>query len=111
MSSKLRHHLEPIRAYLRTKPVLKAELFGICTRGEWGPETAVEFLVTPVSGVSRIELFAMEGDLENLLGRRVHVLLRTSVETMTQGHARDFILSSSIPVYEASKAGATSASP
>ncbi len=95
--------LDPIRAYLRGKPVLQADLFGMSTRSEWKADTAVELLVTPVPGTSKLEMFQMEGELEALLGRKVHILLRPSLEAMKHGPARDLILSRVVPIYSKTK--------
>jgi predicted nucleotidyltransferase len=85
--------------FLRTQPVLKAELFGLCAKGI--PETgSIELLVTPTPGTSKYQIYGMEGDLEARIGRRVSILVRPSVEAMKHSPARNLILQNVDLLYE-----------
>ncbi len=108
MGSDADHVREQLKVFFRGKPILKAEYFGLCARN--GPEVgSVELLVTPVPGVAKHQIFEMEGELESILGRRVSILARPSVEAMKHGPARELILGSAAPVYERSEAEAATA--
>jgi len=63
---------EKIAEYFKTKPVLKAWLFGSFARGEERPDSDVDILIildhsTPVG----LRFFGMYEDLKKLLGRNV----------------------------------------
>ncbi len=94
---------DQLKVFFRRKPVLKAEYFGLCARNG-SAAGDVELLVTLLPGAARHQTFEMEKELESILGRRVSILVRSSVEEMRQGPARELILASVAPVYERSEA-------
>ncbi len=105
MSADANRVREQLRVFFRGKPVLKAEFFGLCARS-LETQGSIDLLITPVPGAERYHVFQMEGELESLLGRRISILLRPSVEAMVHGPARDLILNSVAPAYERSEAEA-----
>lgn len=66
-----------IRRYFKDKPVLKAWLFGSCSRGEDTPESDIDILVDYDNSQGVVSLLKMGGmlmDLSELLGRRVDLV-------------------------------------
>ena len=62
--------------YFKTKPVLKAWLFGSYSRGEERPDSDVEILIVP-DKTQHFSLFTLGGmyeDLKALLGREVDII-------------------------------------
>jgi len=63
--------------YFKTKPVLKAWLFGSYSRGEERPESDVDILIVP-DKTQHFSLFTLGGmyeDLKALLGRVFKIVL------------------------------------
>ena len=71
---------ELIADYFKTKPVLKAWLFGSFSRGEEQPDSDVDILVVldPNQPVG-LEFFGMYEDLKELLGRNVDLVTERSL--------------------------------
>lgn len=66
-----------IKEYLSAQPVLRAWLFGSCSRGEERPDSDIDILVDYDYTQGRISLFTMGGmlmDLSDLLGRKVDLV-------------------------------------
>ena len=62
--------------YFKTKPVLKAWLFGSYSRGEERPDSDVDILIVP-DKTQHFSLFTLGGmyeDLKALLGREVDII-------------------------------------
>ena len=62
--------------YFKTKPVLKAWLFGSYSRGEERPDSDVDILIVP-DKTQHLSLFTLGGmyeDLKALLGREVDII-------------------------------------
>lgn len=62
--------------YFKTKPVLKAWLFGSYSRGEESPDSDVDILIVP-DKTQHFSLFTLGGmyeDLKALLGREVDII-------------------------------------
>ena len=71
---------EILADYFKSKPVLKAWLFGSYSRGEEKPDSDVDILVVldhsqPVG----LEFFGMYEDLKDLLGRNVDLVTERSL--------------------------------
>ena len=62
--------------YFKTKPVLKAWLFGSYSRGEERPDSDVDILIVPdkTQHFSLFTLGGMHEDLKALLGREVDII-------------------------------------
>ena len=71
---------EIIADYFKTKPVLKAWLFGSFSRGEENADSDVDILVVldPSRPVG-LEFFGMYEDLKELLGRNVDLVTERSL--------------------------------
>ncbi len=57
----------------------QVRVFGSVARGEAGPHTDVDILVTLEPGRSLLDLIALKQDLEDLLGRPVDVVTEAAV--------------------------------
>ena len=69
-----------IADYFKTKPVLKAWLFGSYSRGEERPDSDVDILVMlDHSQPIGLEFFGMYEDLKDLLGRNVDLVTERSL--------------------------------
>ena len=69
-----------IAEYFKTKPVLKAWLFGSYSRGEESPDSDVDILVVlDHSQPIGLEFFGMYEDLKDLLGRNVDLVTERSL--------------------------------
>ncbi len=74
--------LSTIRAFFRTKPVLKAWLFGSYARGEADAESDVDLLVNLDKSQSiGWEFFVWRDDLAEMLHKRVDVVAPNSRPT------------------------------
>ncbi len=86
-----------IAEYFKTQPVLKAWLFGSYARGEEGPDSDVDILVSldhsqPVG----LRFFGMFEDLKERLGRNVDLVTDNSLAPF----ARESIEREKLIVYE-----------
>ena len=87
-----------IRAFCERHPIRRLALFGSVLRDDFSPDSDVDVLVefVPDSGVTYLDMAAMQEELAALLGR--------SVELLTPGalsqHFRDQVLSAAETVYE-----------
>ena len=81
--------------------IRRLEIFGSAARGQAGPRSDVDLLVTldesvPVSAAALLE---MAGEAEELVGAPVDFVLRSSLEKSPNRFARDHILSTAVCVY------------
>jgi hypothetical protein len=81
--------------------IRRLEVFGSAARGQAGPGSDVDLLVTLDESVpiSTAALLDMAGEAEELVGAPVDFVLRSSLEQSPNRFARDHILSTSICVY------------
>ena len=76
MTDNTRRMIPKIQAYLATKPVKKAWLFGSCSRGEETFDSDVDLLVSYMPD-AKVTLFTMGGmymDLKELLNREIDLV-------------------------------------
>jgi hypothetical protein len=97
-ADELRNRLRP---FCEKHRIRKLEVFGSAARGETGPHSDVDLLVTlddsvPVSAAALLE---MAGEAEELVGAPVDFVLRSSLEKSPNLFARDHILSTAVCVY------------
>jgi uncharacterized protein len=78
-------------------------LFGSVVRDDFRPDSDIDVLVSfaPGSRWSLFDLARMQDELEGILGRRVDLVERKSVETSENYIRRKQILSHLVPVYVA----------
>ena len=73
---------EAIEAFCQRWKITELELFGSVLRDDFGPDSDVDFLVTfaPESRWTLLDLAGMHEELAELLGRKVDLGERSSVE-------------------------------
>lgn len=77
ISKKISSMLPTIRDFFKDKPVLRAWLFGSCSRGEETAESDIDILVDYDESNGTLSLLKIGGmlmDLSELLGRRVDLV-------------------------------------
>lgn len=77
VSEKISNLLPSIRRYFQDKPVVRAWLFGSCSRGEDTPESDIDILVDYDHSKGIVSLFKMGGmlmDLTEIAGRKVDLV-------------------------------------
>lgn len=92
---------ERLRPFCEKHHIRRLEVFGSVARGQAGPRSDVDLLVTldetvPVSADALLE---MAGEAEELVGAPVDFVLRSSVEQSPNHFARQHILSTAICLY------------
>jgi len=97
--------LEPaeIKAFCERWKIAELALFGSALREDFGPDSDVDFLVTfrPEASWSLLDHAAMEEELSQILGRKVDLVTRRSVERSRNWLRRREILQSAQPYYAA----------
>lgn len=89
--------IETLNRYFRTQPVLKAWLFGSCSRDEETAGSDVDILVSlDKSQPIGLNFFRMLTDIEELLGRKVDLVSDASLLPF----ARESVERDKILVYE-----------
>ena len=97
-ADELRRRLRP---FCQKHHIRRLEIFGSAARGQAGPRSDVDLLVTldesvPVGAAALLE---MAGEAEELVGAPVDFVLRSSLEKSPNRFARDHILSTAVCVY------------
>lgn len=81
---------------MKSQPILRAWLFGSCSRGEETPESDIDIMVDYDNSRGLISLFTMGGilmDLSDLLGRKVDLVERKGLKDFARKSTdRDKIL-------------------
>lgn len=88
-----------IQEYMKTKPILKAWLFGSYSRGEETPESDIDILVDFDESNGIVSLFKMGGilvDLSKLTGTKVDLVESCGLKEF----ARPSVESDKILIYE-----------
>jgi hypothetical protein len=93
----LRQRLQP---FCEKHHIRRLEVFGSVARGQAGPGSDMDLLVTFDEPVSTAALLEMAGEAEELVGIPVDFVLRRSLEQSPNRFAREHILASAICVYE-----------
>src|SRR6266496_4264113 len=90
-----------LRPFCERHPIRRLEIFGSAARGQAGPGSDVDLLVTfdESSPVSTAELLEMPGEAEELVGRPVDFVLRRSLEKSPNRFAREHILATAVCLY------------
>src|SRR5262245_30257864 len=89
--------------FCRQWKIAKLELFGSALREDFKNASDFDLLVTfePDAGWSLFDHEEMETELARLLGRKVDLITRRSIEASRNPIRRDSILTSAVPVYVA----------
>jgi len=90
-----------LRPFCEKHHIRRLEIFGSAARGQAGPGSDVDLLVTldESMAISTAALLEMAGEAEELLGAPVDFVLRPYLEKSPNRFARDHILSSAVCVY------------
>ena len=90
-----------LRPFCERHRIRRLEVFGSAARGQAGPGSDVDLLVTLDDSVpiSTAALLEMAGEAEELVGSPVDFVLRPSLEKSPNRFARDHILSTAVCVY------------
>jgi predicted nucleotidyltransferase len=72
----------------------RVRIFGSYARGEAGPDSDVDLLINLESGRDLLDLVAIKLDLEDLLGRPVHVVTEGAISP----YMRDTIVREATPL-------------
>ncbi len=90
-----------LRQFCRDWQVAELSLFGSVLRADFGPESDVDVLVTfdVAAHPSLTSLLQMEEELASMLGRKVDLVTRRSVEESANYIRRKAILGSAEPIY------------
>ena len=90
-----------LQPFCAKHPIRRLEIFGSAARGDIGPDSDVDLLVTldDAAPVSTAELLEMAGEAEDVVDRPVDFVLRRSLEKSPNRFARQHILSSAVCVY------------
>jgi predicted nucleotidyltransferase len=87
-------------AFCRRHGIARAEVFGSVATGEVRPGSDLDLMVTFGPGIHPgLDFFAMQDELEQLLGCKVDLLTRRSVELSDNPIRRRSILESAREVY------------
>ncbi len=94
---------ERLRPFCEKHHIRRLDVFGSAARGQAGPGSDVDLLVTLDESlpVSAGELLEMAGEAEELVGAPVDFVLRSSLEKSPNHFVREHILSTAICVYGA----------
>lgn len=89
--------MRKLAEYFKTQPVTKVWLFGSYSRGEEGPESDVDILVSlDHSRPDGLKYFGMWSDLEQILGQKVDLVTERGLAP----YARASVERDKILVYE-----------
>lgn len=82
LSNNIREMIPKIQEFMKSQPILRAWLFGSCSRGEETPGSDIDILVDYDYDNGRVSLFKMGAilmDLSDLLGRKVDLVENSGV--------------------------------
>ena len=77
ISDRIKQLIPTIQQFMAGQPILRAWLFGSCSRGEETEESDIDILVDYDNSQGIVSLLRMEGilmDLSDLIGRRVDLV-------------------------------------
>ncbi|MBD5192391.1 MAG: nucleotidyltransferase [Bacteroidales bacterium] len=99
LSNNIREMIPKIQEFMKSQPILRAWLFGSCSRGEETSGSDIDILVDYDYNNGRVSLFKMGAilmDLSDLLGRKVDLVENSGVMEF----ARKSIDKDKILIYE-----------
>jgi uncharacterized protein len=87
-------------AFCHRNGIARVEVFGSVAKGEASAGSDLDLMVTFLPGIAPgLEFFAMQDELESILGCRVDLLARRSVERSDNPIRRRSILASAREIY------------
>jgi len=100
MNSAISIDREKIAAFCRKWRIAELSLFGSVLRGDFRPDSDVDFLVTFEEGARRslFDIVEMQNELKEIVGREVDLVERRAVEQSENYIRRRHILGSLQPV-------------
>lgn len=101
ISANISKFIPSIQAYMAEQPIVRAWLFGSCSRGDETPDSDVDILVDYDTTHGVVSLFRMGGmlmDLSDLLGRKVDLVEQRGLKDF----ARESVERDKILIYERS---------
>lgn len=103
MSPHIELDMDRIRELCARWKITELALFGSVLRDDFTPDSDVDVLVTfaPSARVSLFDLSHIEDELAEVLGRRVHLVLKRGIERSANRIRRKAILKSSEVIYAA----------
>jgi predicted nucleotidyltransferase len=93
--------MDQIAEFCRRWKVREMAIFGSFLRDDFGDQSDIDLLIDPTKGVtcSLADLMAMEQEMARLLGRKVELVERSSVERSRNYIRRRHILTTTEPIY------------
>ncbi len=90
-----------LRPFCEKHHIQRLEVFGSGARGAITPSSDIDLLVTldQSAPVSTAELLEIAGEAEEVVGRPVDFVLRTSLEKSPNRYAREHILATALCLY------------
>lgn len=94
---------DEIAAFCKRRQITELALFGSVLRDDFGPNSDIDVLVkfSPDAKLSFLALDQMEEELSEMLGRKVDLLTRKSIEQSPNWIRRENILGSAKTIYAA----------
>lgn len=103
MDCRIKLPRQAIEEYCRRWKIVRLEFFGSVLRDDFGPESDIDLLVSfdPDNRWSLLDLVEMEQELGKVLGRKVDLVERSSIEKSPNWIRRQDILSTAREYYAA----------
>ncbi len=101
----VRHNIdldsESIRTFCRRHGIKELSVFGSILRDDFGPDSDVDFLyqLDESACISLFDWMDMEVELESILGRKVEMVSRRSVEESPNAYRKEHVLQTAEPIY------------
>jgi predicted nucleotidyltransferase len=90
----VKEHRAEILRIAAANGATRVRVFGSVARGTAGPESDLDRLIDLAPGSDLLDLIAIKQDLEDLLGRPVHVVTEAAVSP----YMRDAVMRDAIPL-------------
>ncbi len=82
----IKNKRQEIRRIAKSHGATRVRLFGSAARGEIRPDSDVDVLITLEPGRTLLDIVAIKQDLEDLLGREVHVVTELALSPYMRDH-------------------------